>query len=59
MGDLPKNMTKAGAAASAFDMGNRHVPMLPEQDARNGAADAAYAGTFSWDKFAETGGRST
>src|SRR6185436_3114286 len=25
------NMTNAGAAASGFDMGNRHVPMPPEQ----------------------------
>ena len=58
MDDLPKNMTKAGAAASAFDMENRHVPMLPEQGATDVAADAVYAGTFSWDKFAETGGRS-
>jgi hypothetical protein len=31
MDDLPKNMTKAGAAASIFGMGNRHVPMPPEQ----------------------------
>jgi hypothetical protein len=31
MDDLPKNMTKAGAAASAFGMGNRHVPMPTEQ----------------------------
>src|ERR1044071_5241783 len=28
-----KNMTNAGASASTFGMGNRHVPMPPEQGA--------------------------
>ncbi|KRR27092.1 hypothetical protein CQ14_34030 [Bradyrhizobium lablabi] len=28
-----ENMTKAGATASAFDIGNRHVPMPPGQGA--------------------------
>jgi urease accessory protein UreE len=59
MDDLPKNMTNVGAAASAFDMGNRHVPMLPKQGATSAAADAIYAPAINWDKFAATGGRST
>ena len=56
MDDLPKNMTKAGPAASAFDMGNRHVPMLPEQNATSAAAGAAYAGAVNRDKFAANRG---
>ncbi|NOJ42344.1 hypothetical protein [Bradyrhizobium australiense] len=34
MDDLLKNMTNAGAAASAFGMGNRHVAMPPGQGMR-------------------------